>query len=126
MHKCNVYVLNIRLLIAKKYGISPSTLSTFIKNKDQIAEDFANTTSPSRKRARKPAIPEVDEAVLLWFTEARSNDAKLDGIMIRTKAEEFAKMLGKPDFKASDGWLTNWKRRNNITYKTTSTVRVAV
>lgn len=105
-------------IIAKKYGISPSTLSTFIKNKDQILQNAAVASSSSKKRVRKPGIPEVDEAVSIWFADARNNKIQLDGIMIRTKAEEFAKKLGKLEFKASDGWLANWKKRNDVIYKT--------
>lgn len=38
--------------------------------------------------------------------------------MIKTKAEEFASKLGKAEFKVRDEWLTNWKKRNEVTHKT--------
>lgn len=102
--------------IAKKYGIAPSTLTGFIKDEAKIAEEFSR--NKSRKRAREPGLPEVDKALLIWFTSSRDNKIKVDGLMLKSKAEEFAKKLGNDEFKASDGWLTNWKRRNEVTFKT--------
>lgn len=102
--------------IAKKYGIAPSTLTGFLKTQTKIAEDFAK--NKTRKRAREPGLPEVDKAVLVWFSNSRDNNIKIDGLMLKTKAEEVAKKLGNTEFKASEGWLTNWKRRNEITFKT--------
>ena len=37
----------------------------------------------------------------------------MDGIIIKEKALEFAKVLGVTEFKASDCWLNNWKKRYN-------------
>ncbi|XP_062582039.1 tigger transposable element-derived protein 4-like [Saccostrea cucullata] len=37
--------------------------------------------------------------------------------MLVTKAEEFAKKLDVADFKASNGWLENFKSRQGITFK---------
>ena len=31
------------------------------------------------------------------------------GLMLKEKAIDFAKAPNKPDFKVSNGWLTNWK-----------------
>lgn len=104
--------------IAKEYGIPPSTLSTFLKNRDKIMESDIKS-SDKRKRMREPGIPEVDRAIGLWFADVRQNQINLDGITIKAKAEEFATIIGRPDFKASDGWFTNWKRRNDIVFKST-------
>lgn len=101
--------------IAKKWGISESTLSTFKRNKQQIFQGFARTSGG--KRLREPEIPEVDRAVTMWFSEARNNKINLDGPLIRGKAEQLAKMLGQHDFKASKGWFANWKRRNDVVLK---------
>lgn len=109
---------NSKTAIAKKHGIPNSTLSTFLKNENKTAAEFAKAHDTSRKRAREPGFPELDEAVLNWFTDARSNNIKIDGLMITAKAENFAKKLGIPEFKASDGWLSNWKKRNEVTFKT--------
>ncbi|XP_071952507.1 tigger transposable element-derived protein 4-like [Antedon mediterranea] len=38
----------------------------------------------------------------------------LHGPLIKAKAEQFAEELNLVDFKASDGWLTKWKRRHDI------------
>ena len=37
----------------------------------------------------------------------------MDGIIIKEKALEFAKVLGVTEFKASGCWLNNWKKRYN-------------
>lgn len=109
---------NYKSAIAAKYNIPASTLSTFLRDQDKIAEKYSKQKDTSRKRAREPGIPQVDEAVTIWFTEARNNKIKVSGLMITTKAQEFANKLGHSGFKASDGWLRNWKKRNEIVYKT--------
>lgn len=105
-----------QVAIAKKYGISESTLSTFKKNKESILRGHAS--SEGGKRNRQPEIPDIDQAVTIWFSDARNNRINLDGNLIRSKAEEFAKKLGHNDFKASAGWFSNWKKRNNVVFKT--------
>lgn len=102
--------------IAKDFGIPPNTLSTFLKNRDKLlsrAEDF----DKGRKRLREPDNPDVDNCVLKWFKQARDKKIPLSGLLIRAKAEQFAKELGKQNFKASTGWLDGFKERNKITFK---------
>lgn len=40
----------------------------------------------------------------------------INGLLLQTKADELARMCS--DFKCSDGWLSGFKSRNNITYQT--------
>lgn len=104
--------------IAKDFGIPPSTLSTFLKNKDAILKN--SEACGTQKRIRGPDHPDLDECVLKWFQQTREKRISLSGLMIRAKAEEFALSLGRNDFKASSGWLDGFKERNGICFKTVS------
>lgn len=42
---------------------------------------------------------------------------RLSGPILKSKAEEIAQKLGKPDFVASDGWLSHWKGRKHRKFK---------
>lgn len=57
--------------IAKKYNIATSTLTGFISNEIKIGEEFAK--NKNRKRARDPGLLQVDEVVLMWFSDAWNN-----------------------------------------------------
>lgn len=98
--------------IVKKHGILTSTLSTFMKNKEKIFQ-----ASSRKKRGRKPELPEVDEALVLWFAVARNYKININGNILHSKAEDFAKMVGHDDFKASSGWFFNCKKRNELVFK---------
>lgn len=102
--------------IAKDFGIPPNTLSTYLKNKDKILSS-AEEVDKGRKRLREPEHPNLDNCVLKWFKQARDKKIPLSGPLIRAKAEQFAKELGKENFKASTGWLDGFKDRNKITFK---------
>lgn len=98
--------------VASKYGVPPNTVSTILKNKESIITAMEyGTASGSSKRLKKPTYENVDKAIIDWFQAARSQNLPLSGGLIKEKALEFAKQLGQPDFKASTGWLDNWKRR---------------
>ena len=60
---------------------------------------------------------EVEEALLKWFEKARANNIPVSGPILTEKAGRLASELGKPDFKATEGWLNRWKARNSIVYK---------
>lgn len=103
---------------AKKHGIPLSTLSGYLKNENQILQKYAAVpVGEKRKRVKNPGYPSVDAALTQWFYEnVRENVVKvsLDSFILKTKALEFAKLLGEENFGASNGWLENWKNRNNI------------
>ena len=62
---------------------------------------------------------ELDKAVLQWFNEMRNPRGRLKPLslsraIIQARALHEAKLRGIADFKASDGWLPNWRKRNGI------------
>lgn len=100
--------------IAKSFGIPPNTLSTYLKNKDKI---LGSESVKNRKRLREPENPDVDQCVLKWFKQTRDKNTPVSGPLLRSKAEQFATELEKPNFKASTGWLDGFKERNKISFK---------
>lgn len=104
--------------VAKKYGISPSTLSTFLKDRENILKQLQTSVlAPSRKRMRKAQFEDVDAAVFKWFQDVRSRNVPLTGPLIREKALEFAEMLEVENFQASVGWLNRFRERYGVVTK---------
>jgi hypothetical protein len=105
--------------IAADFGILPNTLSTILKNRSSILENQQQQLlDPHRKRFRTAKHPDVEEALLKWFTMTRDKNFPISGPLLMTKARSFADMLGKVDFEASPGWLTRFKERHGIVFKT--------
>lgn len=104
--------------IAEKYGVTKSTLATFIANKDKILESQDKENFDGRrKRMRTSAYPDVEEAVLEWIRDMRSRNLPLSGPIVCEKARVFAERLNVPDFICSDGWLSRFKSRHNLVFK---------
>ena len=59
--------------VAVRFDILPNTLSTILKNKEQIVESYEKSTiSPARKRHRSSSHENVDAALYEWFKEKRN------------------------------------------------------
>ncbi|KAL4119164.1 hypothetical protein QTP88_012010 [Uroleucon formosanum] len=102
--------------IAKDFGIPASTLSTIIKNKDVILKNF-NENSATRKKMKLGEYSDIESCLLKWFQQCLDRKIPINGTILREKAEEFGHKLGHEHFKASSGWLTNWKIRNSVVFK---------
>ena len=106
--------------LSKKLGLSKSYIGKILLSKDSLRAEWAHCIEKGqkdRKRNRECKDSEVDEALKLWFVEARNRGLPCSGPLLRAKAEDLAKSLGKTDFVASDGWLSRWKVRHGIVYK---------
>ncbi|XP_065674129.1 tigger transposable element-derived protein 4-like [Hydra vulgaris] len=113
--------------VAKKYGVPKNTLSTWIKNKTKLLTSLEkNGTNSKRKKLRSGYFKNVDKAIYTWFVAKRSQQVPIDGTILKEKALKFAEALGKLDFKASDCWFHNWKKRNGIRFKIISGESAAV
>jgi len=107
----------IQASIAKSYGVHHSSISRIMKQKEQIFEDWQNNTNLDRKRKRTGKAEDVEEALLRWFSQARSRQLPVSGPLLMEKANSLAEGLGLTDFKTTVGWLERWKERNNIKFK---------
>ena len=105
--------------IAKEYDLKSSTLSTIFSNEEKIISEYQNNMIHSyRKRLKPSKYPQLEEALDSWLKEIKENKSiKLNGPLIQSQALKYAALLKINDFKASPGWLENFKKRNNINWK---------
>ena len=61
---------------------------------------------------------ELDSAVYKWLKTARYSNIPISCSIFKEKALEFARLIELDDFHASDGWVSRWKKRFNISVKT--------
>ncbi|XP_035824743.1 tigger transposable element-derived protein 6 [Aplysia californica] len=102
--------------ICREYGLSSSTLSTFLKDKAKIREAVEQGSS-KQKRQRTSEFREMEKGLLMWFKEARKQETVVWGATLKEKSKELAAKLGHEDFTMSDGRLGRFKRRHGITFK---------
>ncbi|KAH8028347.1 hypothetical protein HPB51_016170 [Rhipicephalus microplus] len=80
----------------------------------------------SRKRMRTGAHPELEQALLIWIREARSNRLPLSGDIVAEKASSLAIMLGIENSALSEGWLIRFKQRHDMVFKSVNGEKAAV
>jgi hypothetical protein len=104
---------------AVQLKISQPLLCKILKNRGEILKGASQNDNIHSKRNRPGKDEQVGSALRLWFTNVRENDARVDGPLMKQKAEELATKMGKENFFATDGWFSRWKKRENIVYKRT-------
>lgn len=99
--------------IGLKFGLSRASISKILRNKQNILN--RPKTAQPLYRQTAPAYPELEQHILDWMDVLTKDNVKITGSMIRNEAQNFAKnTLGQADFKASEGWLRNFRRRHSI------------
>jgi hypothetical protein len=56
----------------------------------------------------------VDETLLKWFKQKRSENVLVSGPLLMSKAEELAKLLNDKDFVCTTGWINRFKLCHSI------------
>lgn len=110
---------------ALKYGITKSTLTTISKAKDNSCRS-ASSFAPDQKKVREAAYPELAKAPLLCVQHARSSNLPASSPILQEKCGELALQCGIGGFNCSDGWITPFKERYGLAFKTVSGEAAAV
>ena len=66
---------------------------------------------------RKSPHEELEQALIKWVRMVRDRNIALIGPLVQEKANEFATAMGIADFTASNGWLTRFKKRENLNFQ---------
>ncbi|CAE6478378.1 unnamed protein product [Rhizoctonia solani] len=109
--------------IAIKYGVERSTISKILKHKDKwLSLDTNPRKSIPVKHSppvsiRPSKFPEIETELLKWVKQCQENGTNITDTRIKAKAKDCAADIGLPEgkFKASSGWIENFKLRNNLT-----------
>ena len=112
--------------LEKLYELSSSTVSTIIKHKEKIIKEYElNEAANGSKRNKQVCqihqckYADIDSAVDQWFSQAiNNNNVVIGGPEIREQALKYAVYLQHPEFTASSGWLSKFRKRHHISYKT--------
>lgn len=105
-----------KTIIAKEFGIPKNTLSTILKNKAKIIAALIDGRPVNQYRQKLPQYSDVEERLLKWLQKAREDNIPINGRLIQEKARKIGAELGH-EMIASSGWLSNFKKRNNITWE---------
>ena len=111
--------------IAAEFGIPASTLSTILKSKDALRNHHA-VGSSKKMRHKNPTRPDVDAGLYQWFIAARAQSIPISGEILKSKAEELNQEIGCEEWTCSSGWLSRWKVRHNIKYRSVCGENAAV
>ena len=91
---------------SKKYGVPPNTISTWIKNKENISKLW------KKPKLRGSDFEKLDNVVFWWFLSKRNQNIPIDdNLIIKEKAITYAKKLGYNYIHGSAEWLDRWKKR---------------
>nr|XP_012147246.1 PREDICTED: jerky protein homolog-like isoform X1 [Megachile rotundata] len=103
--------------IALEHNVNESTVRRWIHKRNKL-ETYSQPSTT--KRIRVSPMEKVNEALTIWFNAERRKNNPISVIQIKVKAQQFFKKFGGSEtFRASDGWLQNWKRRNGIRFLAT-------
>ncbi|XP_025420572.1 tigger transposable element-derived protein 4-like [Sipha flava] len=103
--------------IAEKLCVPKSTVAKLLKEEVILREKFNSTQNGNQKRKREGKDPEVEEALSEWFSLITSHGVRVSGPMLKCKAKELSQKIGNNQFIATDGWLSRWKVRHDIKFK---------
>ena len=108
--------------LALKYGCGKSQIQNIIAKKDLILEEWKRYGgSPYRKRLKtRVKYEEVNQETWEYFKQALAEGIPITGRTLKLKAKTVAETLGQDDFKASNGWLESFCKRNYISLRATT------
>lgn len=103
--------------LANEYNVGRATIYD-IKIKEAQLRTYTSQMDSDlgkRKIMRKGENYQLDTAVYRWFIQQRNKGLPISGPVIKEKALVLNRVLGGGEqFAASEGWLSNWKKRHGV------------
>lgn len=109
--------------VARAHGISTSSVSRYVKNKDAIREKLEKYREhgiEDRKTLKEQSYPLLEEAIYVWLIQQREDNIIVTSDILKAKTEVMFSLLqshglhvGK-SFVPSDGWVRRFKQRHGL------------
>ena len=102
--------------IMATFGCSKGVITKIKKSRDEIETALRNNHDLSTSQLMRVSgdAAEIDRRVLEWFRVARGRGVPVSGQLLKEVALRAATSLKLPNFKASNGWLMRFQKRNLI------------
>ncbi|CAF0867062.1 unnamed protein product [Brachionus calyciflorus] len=103
-------------VIREKFNLKHSSnICQIIKNKDKVLRRFQNLDTPfNRKTLKTTKYENIDTGLKQFISNCEQNGLQINTETLREKALEIARQSGQYEFRASNGYLTNFSNRNSI------------
>ena len=104
--------------IAKEIDVGKTQIQGIVKRKEDILRDYSSGASQGQKRRKlsRTGNELINSLTLEWFVKARSKNIPISWPLLQKKALMIASELKNDKFKASNGWLELFRKRNNISF----------
>lgn len=102
--------------VAKKFKLNYSTVTSIWSAREKLKVQAEQNCSRQVKKIKKVSNEDVDEALIKWFTQQRSQNAPVTGVVLRAKAEQLAQLCGLHNWECSGSWIERFKRRHDINF----------
>jgi hypothetical protein len=99
------------IAIANEFGVGKTQIQTIMKRKLEIMEEFEGNVPSNKKRKHTTGYEEINDLMKSWFLKASSRLITITGPILKERALQYAKELGKSEFKASNGWLESLQKK---------------
>lgn len=103
--------------VAARFGISKQRLNNLRKKEGKNREVAETGMDLRRSTVRQARHPVLENALFKWLTNVSRQGFTMNGKLIREKAAYFAEAANIHDFRASDGWFSNFKERWEISFR---------
>ena len=87
--------------LVENYSVLKNTISTWKKNRTKILACYEKGLDS--KRIKPEMYENIGKALMKWFLHLQSKNIPVNSLLLKEKVWSFAKELGVPNFKASDG-----------------------
>lgn len=108
--------------LAKIYNVGRATIFDIKSKKNKLLK-FASkfnckNGSKKRKTMKKVGNEQLENALYSWYLQMRNQGEHITGPLLCARALQLNQIYeGSPDFRASSGWLRNFKSRYGIGMK---------
>ena len=94
-----------------------SSLNRILQNEEEIVEAYKSHQSSNKRTRFTQSEVNIDEDLYNYFISMRAKKAEINTEDLKFKALELATNKGLKDFKASNGFIREFKSRHNIQFK---------